>query len=168
MRLSAEIIQTAEQRTNPLGERELILRSLAIPTIEHLSVTRDAFDSIDLSNNHICKLENFPRLQRLSALHLGGNGVEVVDGRNLRKNLPQLKTLVLSGCSVRGWNVLGELGVGCPMLEVLSLVGNPVTSKFLQPFVLICWFCFVLFDVMIELAQLENDCFDREGCDSPV
>jgi U2 small nuclear ribonucleoprotein A' len=130
MRLSAEIIQTAEQRTNPLGERELILRSLAIPTIEHLSVTRDAFDSIDLSNNHICKLENFPRLQRLSALHLGGNGVEVVDGRNLRKNLPELKTLVLSGCSVRGWNVLGELGVGCPKLEVLSLVGNPVTSKF--------------------------------------
>jgi U2 small nuclear ribonucleoprotein A' len=130
MRLSAEILQTAEQRTNPLGDRELILRSLAIPTIEHLSVTRDAFDTIDFTNNHIVKLENFPRLTRLSTLYLGGNGVEFVDGKNLRKNVPNLKTLVLSGCGVRGWNVLGELGVGCPKLEVLSLVGNPVTSKF--------------------------------------
>ena len=121
MRLSAEIIQTAEQRTNPLGERELILRSLAIPAIEHLSVTRDAYDSIDLSNNHISKLENFPRLVRLNSLHLGGNGVEFVDGKNMRRNLPEFQTLVLSGCGIRGWNVLGELGVGCPKLEVLSL-----------------------------------------------
>jgi U2 small nuclear ribonucleoprotein A' len=129
MRLSAEILQTAEARTNPLNERELILRSLAIPTIEHLSVTRDAYDTIDFSNNHISKLENFPKLPRLSALHLGGNGVESVDGKNLRKNLPGLKMLILTGCAVKGWNVLGELGVGCPKLEVLSLVGNPVASK---------------------------------------
>lgn len=53
-----------------------------------------------------------------------------MDGRNLRRNLPELTTLVLSGCGVRGWNVVGELGVGCPKLEVLSLVGNPVASKF--------------------------------------
>lgn len=129
MRLSAEILQTAEARRNPLNERELILRSLAIPTIEHLSVTRDAYDTIDFSNNHISKLENFPKLPRLSALHLGGNGVESVDGKNLRKNLPGLKMLILTGCAVKGWNVLGELGVGCPKLEVLSLVGNPVASK---------------------------------------
>ncbi|KAL3801845.1 hypothetical protein HJC23_001241 [Cyclotella cryptica] len=129
MRLSADILQSAEQRTNTLNEREIILRSLAIPSIEHLSVTRDAFDAIDLSNNHISKLENFPRLNRLSSLYVGGNGVESVDGRNLRKNLPELKNLVLTGCSVRGWNVLGELGMGCPKMEFLSLVGNPVTKR---------------------------------------
>jgi hypothetical protein len=54
--------------------------------------------------------------------------VEFVDGKNLRKNVPNLKTLVLSGCGVRGWNVLGELGM-CKNLEELSLVGCPVTSK---------------------------------------
>ena len=63
--------------------------------------------------------------------------MEFVDGKNMRRNLPELQTLVLSGCGIRGWNVLGELGVGCPKLEVLSLVGNPVTSKFLLSFSLV-------------------------------
>ncbi len=55
--------------------------------------------------------------------------MERVDARNLRKNLPGLKTLVLTGNQVGGWDVLGDLGVGCPGLEFLSLVGNPVTSE---------------------------------------
>lgn len=129
MRLSANIIQSAEQRTNPLGEREILLRSLAIPTVEHLSVTRDQFDSIDMSNNHLVHLTNFPKLHRLTSLNLGGNGITTVDGKNLRRNVPELKSLVLTGNGVRGWNVLGDLGAGCPKLEFLSLVGNPVTSK---------------------------------------
>ena len=70
MRLSANILQSAEQRTDPLGSREILLRSLAIPAVEHLSVTRDQFDTIDLSNNHLTRLENFPRLERLSCLYL--------------------------------------------------------------------------------------------------
>lgn len=129
MRLSANILQSAEQRSNPLGEREILLRSLAIPAIEHLSVTRDQFDTIDLSNNHLTRLENFPRLERLSALYLGGNGVNYVDGKNLKKNCPGLTTVILSGNGVKGWNVIGDLGVGCPKLDFLSLVGNPVTRR---------------------------------------
>ncbi|KAL3776956.1 hypothetical protein ACHAW5_009288 [Stephanodiscus triporus] len=129
MRLSANILQSAEQRTNPLGEREILLRSLAIPAIEHLAVTRDQFDAIDMSNNHLSRLENFPRLERLSCLYLGGNGIDFVDGKNLRRNVPGLKTLILSGNGVRGWNVIADLGAGCPKLEFLSLVGNPVTRR---------------------------------------
>jgi U2 small nuclear ribonucleoprotein A' len=140
MRLSANILQSAEQRTNPLGEREILLRSLAIPAIEHLAVTRDQFDAIDMSNNHLSRLENFPRLERLSCLYLGGNGIDFVDGKNLRRNVPGLKTLILSGNGVRGWNVIADLGAGCPKLEFLSLVGNPVTSKsVLCRFVWIVW-----------------------------
>jgi len=30
---------------------------------------------------------------------------------------------------VKGWNVIADLGDGCPKLEFLSLAGNPVTSK---------------------------------------
>ena len=129
MRLSANIIQSAEQRTNPLGQRELLLRSIAIPAIEHLSVTRDQFDTLDLTNNHITRLENFPRLGRLETLYLGGNGISHVDGMNLKRNCPGIKEVILTGNGVKGWNVIGDLGAGCPKLEYLSLVGNPVTSK---------------------------------------
>jgi U2 small nuclear ribonucleoprotein A' len=133
MRLSANVLQSAEQRTNPLGEREILLRSLAIPSIEHLAVTRDQFDVIDLSNNHLSRLENFPKLERLNCLYLGGNGIDCVDGTNLKRNLPCLRTLILTGNGIRGWNVIGDLGSGCPKLEFLSLVGNPVTSKSCSP-----------------------------------
>ena len=46
MRLSAEVLSLAEQRPNALGEREIVLRGLGIPVIEHLAVTRDAFDTL--------------------------------------------------------------------------------------------------------------------------
>ena len=129
MRLSANVLQGAEQRTDSLGSREILLRSLGILTIEHLSVTRDQFDTIDLSNNHLTRLENFPKLERLSCLYLGGNGIHYVDGKNLKKNCPRLKTMILSGNGVKGWNVIDELAFGCPKMDFLSLVGNPVTSK---------------------------------------
>ena len=129
MRLSAQIIQSAEQRTNPLGEREIILRSLGIPAIEHLSVSRDQFDTMDLSNNHLQRLENFPKMERLTTLYLGGNEINYVDSRNIKKNLPILNTVIMTGNGVKGWNVIADLGEGCPKLEFLSLVGNPITSK---------------------------------------
>eukprot|EP00985_Skeletonema_marinoi_P006529 scaffold2818_cov133-Skeletonema_marinoi.AAC.15 len=128
MRLSAQIIQSAEQRTNPLGEREIILRSLAIPAIEHLAVSRDQFDTMDLSNNHLQRLDNFPKMERLATLYLGGNEISYVDARNLKKNMPNLNTVIMTGNGVKGWNVLSDLGEGCPKLEYLSLVGNPITS----------------------------------------
>ena len=37
--------------------------------------------------------------------------------------------MILTGNGVKGWNVIGDLGLGCPKLEFLSLAGNPVTSK---------------------------------------
>ena len=131
MRLSAEIISQSEQRTNPLGEREILLRGLSIPAIEHLAVTRDQFDAIDLTDNLITKINNFPKLQRLSTLSLGGNLVESVDGKNLKKNVPNLTHLDLSGNKVSGLHVIGSIGDGCGNLETLSLIGNPVTSEFL-------------------------------------
>lgn len=141
MRLSAQIIQSAEQRTNPLGEREIILRSLAIPAIEHLAVSRDQFDTMDLSNNHLQRIDNFPKLERLSTLYLGGNEIHFVDSRNLKKNLPNLNTMILTGNGVKGWNVIADLGDGCPKLEFLSLAGNPVTSKcYIDAYLCLCLF----------------------------
>lgn len=130
MRLSAEILGQAEQRPNPLGERELLLRGLAIPNIEHLAVTRDAFDSIDFSDNRLLRLENFPRLNRLKSLILPGNLIESIDFENMKKNTPNITSLMLSHNRVSSLHEVANLGKACPKLEFLSLFGNPVTSKY--------------------------------------
>mmetsp|Transcript_15880 Transcript_15880/g.23881 ORF Transcript_15880/g.23881 Transcript_15880/m.23881 type:complete len:251 (-) Transcript_15880:202-954(-) len=129
MRLSAEIISQSEQRTNPLGEREILIRGLSIPSIEHLAVTRDLFDAIDLTDNLITKITNFPKLNRLSSLSFAGNVVDSVDGMNLKKNVPNLKNLNLVGNKIQGLHVISSIGGGCPNLETLALVGNPVTKR---------------------------------------
>jgi len=131
MRLSADIISQAEQRSNPLGEREIVLRGLAIPSIEHLGATRDLFDTIDFADNRISRLENFPRLLRLSSLFLSGNSIESIDAKNLKKNVPNITNLVLTDNRIEGLHEIGNIAEGCAKLEFLTLTGNPVTSEFL-------------------------------------
>ena len=131
MRLSADIISQAEQRSNPLGEREIVLRGLAIPAIEHLGATRDLFDTIDFADNRITRLENFPRLLRLSSLFLSGNSVESIDAKNLKKNVPNIRNIVLTDNRISGLHEIGNMGDACPELEFLTLIGNPVTSEFM-------------------------------------
>lgn len=130
MRLSAEILGQAEQRPNPLGERELVLRGLAIPAIEHLAVTRDAFDAIDFTDNRLLRLENFPRLMRLSNLICSGNLIEGIDSNNMKKNIPNITSLMLSYNRIQSLHEVANLGKACAKLDFLSLVGNPVTSKY--------------------------------------
>lgn len=129
MRLSAELLSSSEQRTNPLGEREIILRGLAIPVVEHLGVTRDAFDSMDFTDNRLGRLENFPRLLRLSSLLVASNLLESLDHTNLSKNVPNLKYLELSWNQIGSLLEISNLGKACPKLEFLSLTGNPVTRR---------------------------------------
>jgi U2 small nuclear ribonucleoprotein A' len=129
MRITVELLSQAEQRTNPIADRELVLRDLGIPMIENLGAARDDFDSYDLSNNRISRLENFPKLHRLARLHCAGNLIEAIDGRNLKKNVPNLVTLNLSHNNVSSLAEVANLGTACDKLEFLSLVGNPVTSK---------------------------------------
>ena len=140
MRLSADIISNSEQRSNPLGEREIILRGLAIPSIEHLGATRDLFDTIDFCDNRITRLENFPRLQRLSSLLLSGNSIDAIDARNLAKNLPNLTNLVLTNNRISGLHEIGNIADGCKKLEYLTMTGNKVTSEcFLEDCLIISW-----------------------------
>mmetsp|Transcript_8416 Transcript_8416/g.20796 ORF Transcript_8416/g.20796 Transcript_8416/m.20796 type:complete len:294 (-) Transcript_8416:901-1782(-) len=147
MRLTAELIASSEQRTNPLGEREIVLRGLAIPVIEHLGVTRDAYDAIDLTDNRLGRLENFPRLLRLSSLSLSGNVIETIDANNLSKNLPNLQYLDLSYNHIstllevsnlgNAYNAAGTDGgddktkshSNKGKLECLNLHGNPVQRR---------------------------------------
>eukprot|EP00540_Astrosyne_radiata_P022617 CAMPEP_0116841874 /NCGR_PEP_ID=MMETSP0418-20121206/11195_1 /TAXON_ID=1158023 /ORGANISM="Astrosyne radiata, Strain 13vi08-1A" /LENGTH=138 /DNA_ID=CAMNT_0004472405 /DNA_START=71 /DNA_END=487 /DNA_ORIENTATION=+ len=132
MRLSAEILSSAEQRCNPLGEWELILRDRGIPTVEHLGVTRDAFDAMDFSNKRIVSLDNFPRLQRLCHLELAGNLIEYLDANNLKKNIPNLSTLILTDNRLSNLSQIATMGKTWTKLEYLCLKGNPVTHTFLE------------------------------------
>ena len=141
MRLTAELITSSEQRTNPLGEREIILRGLAIPVIEHLGVTRDAFDAMDLTDNRLSRLENFPRLSRLRSLSLSGNIIETIDSNNLSKNLPNLKYLDVSYNRISMLSEVSNLGKAFKTgdlkkgtLEFLNLHGNPIQSKYILRF----------------------------------
>jgi len=129
MRLSADVLSQAEQRSNALGERELVLRGLGIPCIEHLGATRDLFDAIDFTDNRLTRLENFPRMIRLSTLFLSGNILDTVDGENLRTNLPNIKELVMIDNKINGLHEIGNIASGCSKLEFLTLVGNPVTRR---------------------------------------
>ena len=104
------------------------LRRMKISLIENLSASRDQYDAIDLSENEIVKVENFPRLLRLRTLMLSNNKIARVNGKELATECPFLRTLILTN------NKLGNLadvdGLGeCSRLTMLSLVGNPVTSK---------------------------------------
>lgn len=138
MRLSAELLESAEQRTNPLGEREIVLRGLAIPGIEHLGVTRDALDAMDFTDNRLGSLDNFPKLLRLSSLKLSGNVIETVDPANLSKNIPNLRFMDLSNNRISSLFQVAALGKACPKLQYLSLKGNSVTSTFQTLFVSRC------------------------------
>lgn len=129
MRLSAELLGASEQRTNALGEREIVLRGLAIPAIEHLAVTRDAYDTMDFTDNRLDRLDNFPRLTRLSHLMVASNVVQSFDHANLSKNVPNLKYLEMSHNQISSLFEISNLGKACSKLEFLSLTGNPVTSK---------------------------------------
>ena len=130
MRITAELLAQAEQRTNPLGERELVLQGLGIPAIENGAATRDAFDCWDLSNNRITRLDNFPKLLRINSLLCADNLVESLDAGNLASNLPNLQSLVLSHNKLSSLAEVGQIGKACPKLDFLALNGNPVTSKY--------------------------------------
>jgi U2 small nuclear ribonucleoprotein A' len=127
MRLTAELIERVPQFTNPLKERELDLRGNKIALIENLGITEDAFDTVDLSDNEITKLENFPLFKRLKTIIMHNNRLcRIAEG--LGKVLPNLETLALHNNHFKELEELEPLG-DLPNLLRLSLCDNLVTKK---------------------------------------
>ncbi|KAG7400761.1 U2 small nuclear ribonucleoprotein A' [Phytophthora boehmeriae] len=127
MRLTADVILRAQVSINPLRERELNLRGFKAPAIENLGVTKDGFDCIDLSDNEIKKLENFPRLRRLRMLLLHNNHVSKIQ-ENLAEAIANLEFLMLTGNRISQLTEVDRL-VCFAKLDTLSLAGNPVTKR---------------------------------------
>lgn len=75
LRLSTDLILRSPQFMNACDEYELDLRGNKVSVIENLGGTQNQFDSIDLSDNEIVKLEGFPLLPRLKTLTLNHNRI---------------------------------------------------------------------------------------------
>ncbi|CAH0475598.1 unnamed protein product [Peronospora belbahrii] len=127
MRLTADVILRAQVSINPLRERELNLRGYKAPAIENLGVTQDGFDCIDLSDNEIKKLENFPRLRRLRMLLLHNNHVSKIQEK-LSEAIANLEFLMLTGNRIAQLSEVDHLAC-FTKLDTLSLSGNPVTKR---------------------------------------
>mmetsp|Transcript_8081 Transcript_8081/g.13951 ORF Transcript_8081/g.13951 Transcript_8081/m.13951 type:complete len:231 (-) Transcript_8081:28-720(-) len=126
MRITAELINNAPQFFNPLKERELDLRGNRIAVIENLGVTENGFDTIDLSENEIKKVDNFPHLPRLKTLMLSRNKINELG--SLSNSLPNLQSLVLIDndlTNLDSIDVLGELF----QLTRLSLLKNALMNE---------------------------------------
>jgi U2 small nuclear ribonucleoprotein A' len=98
-----------------------------IALIENLGVTRDSFDSIDLSDNEIRKLESFPLLKRLQNLYLNNNHLSSIDP-SVGNSLPNLETLILTNNYIRELDQLEPLK-NFKNLKTLSLLDNLVTKR---------------------------------------
>jgi len=112
---------------NPIKDRELDLRGNKIAMLENLAATQDQFDSIDLSENEIRKLECLAVLPRLKMLLLSNNRVTRL-ADDLGAAFPNLETLVLSNNQIGTLKELDALA-GLPSVEMLSLVDNAVTKQ---------------------------------------
>ena len=98
----------------------------SIAVIENLAATQDQFDSIDLSDNEIRKVECMAVLRRLTQLLLSNNRVTRIS-ESIGRALPKLQTLVLTNNELRTLAELEPLR-HVPTLTALSLVDNPVTK----------------------------------------
>ncbi|KAK6923286.1 hypothetical protein RJ641_011590 [Dillenia turbinata] len=127
VRLTADLIWKSPHFFNAIKERELDLRGNKIAVIENLGATEDQFDTIDLSDNEIVKLENFPYLNRLGTLILNNSRITRINP-NIGEFLPKLHTLVLTNNRLVNLVEIDPLA-SLTKLQFLSLLDNNVTKK---------------------------------------
>ncbi|GAA6064776.1 hypothetical protein JCM10212_006325 [Sporobolomyces blumeae] len=129
VRLDADLIARTPSYLNPLHDRELDLRGHKIPAIENLGVTKDQLESLDLTDNAITSVSNFPLLRRLRQLLLSNNPVRTVSP-SIATSLPNLDSLILTNSSVakESLAVLGDVLGKCRKLEHVSFKGAPVAQ----------------------------------------
>eukprot|EP01002_Notosolenus_urceolatus_P007678 NODE_3049_length_988_cov_12.658147_g2547_i0.p1 GENE.NODE_3049_length_988_cov_12.658147_g2547_i0~~NODE_3049_length_988_cov_12.658147_g2547_i0.p1 ORF type:complete len:228 (-),score=42.81 NODE_3049_length_988_cov_12.658147_g2547_i0:87-770(-) len=124
VRLTADLIRRRPHFTNPLKYREIDLRGLGIEALENLGVLNDGFDVVDLSDNEIVSLDNFPELRRLKILILHNNRLVRIDS-SCEKTLSSVHTLVAHNSHFRTPEDLKGLQY-LPNLHCLSLLGSPI------------------------------------------
>ncbi|KAH8348866.1 hypothetical protein KR084_011999 [Drosophila pseudotakahashii] len=127
VKLTPELINQSMQYINPCRERELDLRGYKIPQIENLGATLDQFDTIDLSDNDLRKLDNMPHLPRLKCLLLNNNRILRIS-EGLEEAVPNLGSIILTGNNLQELSDLEPLA-GFTKLDTICLLINPVSTK---------------------------------------
>lgn len=127
VKLTPELINQSMQYINPCRERELDLRGYKIPQIENLGATLDQFDTIDLSDNDLRKLDNLPHLPRLKCLLLNNNRILRIS-EGLEEVVPNLSSIILTGNNLQELSDLEPLAA-FTKLETICLLINPVSTK---------------------------------------
>ncbi|GAB2240966.1 hypothetical protein Droror1_Dr00021484 [Drosera rotundifolia] len=127
VRLTADLIWKSPHFFNPIRERELDLRGNKIAVIENLGATEDQFDTIDISDNEIVKLENFPYLSRLGTLIVNNNRITRISS-TIGDFLPELHTLILTNNRLTNLTEIDPLA-SLSKLQFLSLLDNSITKK---------------------------------------
>lgn len=126
VRLTAELIEDSYQYMNPIREYELNLRGYKIGLIENLGTTLNQFDTINLTDNEIRRLDNFPLLPKLKSLLLSNNKIQNI-ASNIEIYLPNLETLVLTNNNIEDLYEIDQLST-IKTLKTLSLLRNPIAS----------------------------------------
>ncbi|XP_020587856.1 U2 small nuclear ribonucleoprotein A' isoform X2 [Phalaenopsis equestris] len=90
-------------------------------------IMEDQFDTLDLSDNEIVKLENFPYLNRLSTLLINNNRITRINPE-IGEFLPKLHTLILTNNRLVNLVEIDPLA-SLPKLQTLSLLDNNITKK---------------------------------------
>lgn len=127
MRLTPNILLDAPSFLNPEHQRTLSLRGLKIPMVENFYVTKDVNEAIDLTDNDIKILGNFPILLRVKTLLLARNRIQSIQD-DFTTSVPFLETLSLVSNSISLLSSLRPLQ-NCKRLHSLYLVNNPVTNQ---------------------------------------
>jgi len=126
-RLTPQLIDEAIERTNPLFEREIILRGLKFSIIENLGIGLDAYDAYDMSDNDITKFDGFPILKKASYFYCNNNRISFIAG-DLHIKLPNLKEISLINNDIRSFSDIKRLEK-CKQLKTLSLTRNAITLQ---------------------------------------
>ena len=124
MRITADLLLRSAIVLNPVQARELCLRGLKIPAVENLAVLQDQVDTIDLSDNEIKKLDNFPKMDRLGTLLLNNNNIAKISP-TLGQFLANLHSLILTNNRITNLSDIDHIA-SLSKLEHLSLMDNPV------------------------------------------
>lgn len=128
MRITSSLIERSPSFSFKLSSQRVLkvldLRGNLIPSIENLSFTNNFFDTIDLTDNDINFLGNFPVLDRLHTLIICNNSINTIDS-DLDKCLKNLTYLNLANNDISDFNQIKNL-YSLKTLKSLILIENPI------------------------------------------
>lgn len=129
MRITPELLRRSPIFLNAVKEREIDLRNNHIVVIENLGATEDLNQCINLCDNLIVKLENFPVLKRLQTQLLANNNIKDISVGQGTK-LPNLESLIQSNNNLTTLEDIKPLQEFENSIRILAIDGNPITKKY--------------------------------------